>query len=67
MEIYVNGTKMDFEISSLTVEELIEVKFSELDKLAVAVNSIHVPKAKFETTEIKNGDSVEILSPIYGG
>ena len=37
------------------------------DSFAVAINEKFVPRSKYAQTEINNGDSIEVVSPLEGG
>ena len=37
------------------------------DSFAVAINETFIPRSQYGQTEIKNGDSIEVVSPLEGG
>ena len=66
MTISVNGELKTFEPDTLTIQELIgEMKFAK--GIAVALNETFVMRSKYSETKIKEGDRVDILSPVQGG
>ncbi len=66
MQIAVNGEKKSIcETASLEIalDELqVETRY-----FAVAINRVFVPKSLYATTMLKDGDELEILSPMQGG
>lgn len=70
MNIYLNGVAETLSDSATSVADAIEHYFahhSALPMFAVALNQEFVGQADYQTTEIKNGDSIELFSPIQGG
>ncbi|GAA6210008.1 sulfur carrier protein ThiS [Cognatishimia sp. WU-CL00825] len=65
MKIMVNGEKHEVEATSLAAI-LVELGHGGA-KVATAVNEDFVPATLRETTEIKDGDRVEIVAPRQGG
>jgi len=66
MTISVNGEMKTFETNRLTVQELLEkMKFGK--GIAVALNEEFVLKTTYNQTTIKDGDRLDILSPVQGG
>jgi sulfur carrier protein len=70
MNIHINGKAyaLDHEIHS-NVSAALTLHFVEPQRstFAVALNGDFVGKADYETTLIKNGDSLDVLLPIQGG
>ena len=65
IDIVINGEKVVVETNSLAV--ILQQRFSEADKYAVAVNEIFVPKAQHAECKLANGDRVELVMPMSGG
>ena len=66
MTISVNGELKTFDKEILTVQELLEeMKFGK--GIAVALNEEFVLKTTYNQTTIKDGDRLDILSPVQGG
>ncbi len=61
---YSLGNETNISISSALLLHFVELQQSTF---AVALNGDFVCKTEYETTMIKNGDSVDILQPIQGG
>ncbi|WP_026211719.1 sulfur carrier protein ThiS [Longispora albida] len=60
MQIILNGLTMEFEgtVSQLT---------GDRRGTAVAVNGTVVPRSEWPVTELRDGDSVELLTAVQGG
>ena len=68
MEIKVNGKDLKIEKEEVNVEDLITHFYPiEVPFFAVALNENFISKSQYQTTQIRNGDKVEILSPNPGG
>ncbi|MFN3348496.1 sulfur carrier protein ThiS [Pseudorhodoplanes sp.] len=65
MQLIVNGKAMT--ITSMRVDALLRELEYEGTHYAVAVNYRVVPRARWNETELRNGDKVEILTPRQGG
>jgi sulfur carrier protein len=65
MQLTVNGERR--EIASVRVDELLSELEYEGTHFAVAVNFDVVPRARWRETMLKDGDTVEILTPRQGG
>ncbi|MBQ8967841.1 sulfur carrier protein ThiS [Ruminococcus sp.] len=63
--VKVNGTQM--EIAGVTVAEFLEKNGYDRTKVAVEINLDIVPKARYDSTVINDGDSVEVVSFVGGG
>lgn len=67
MLITVAGTKKEFE-DGLTVAKLIEIENVETPQyVTVTINDEFIESGSFDTTVIKDGDSVEFLYFMGGG
>ena len=66
MTISVNGEKKVFEKAQMSVRELLEA-LAYKEGFAVALNTTFVLNTTYETTMIKDGDALDILSPVQGG
>ncbi len=66
MTLTVNGKNMEVE-PSVTLAELIAQLGWEQQAGAVAVNLTFVPADTYAIKHLTEGDTVEILAPVYGG
>ena len=63
--VTINGTALD--AAGKTVEEyLAETNYSRT-RIAVEINGEIVPKSKYDTTVLNDGDTVEIVGFVGGG
>ena len=70
MTIHINGKAYSLgKETHISISSALLMHFVELQKstFAVALNGEFVGKTEYETTLVKNGDSVDILQPIQGG
>jgi len=66
VQITLNGDR--FELSGpLTVTDLLAQLSIDARRVAVEHNQVVVKRAAFETTEIREGDQVEIVNFVGGG
>ncbi|USE37393.1 sulfur carrier protein ThiS [Endozoicomonas sp. SCSIO W0465] len=65
MKLFINGAEQSVarKMNLLSLLQQIETQ----EHFAVAVNQSFVPRSGYESYELKDGDKVEIVSPIQGG
>lgn len=66
MKITINGELKEF-TGIRTVSDLLNELGHQNQRLAVELNADIVPKSLHATTEIKNGDTLEIVVAVGGG
>ncbi|MCD8562634.1 MAG: sulfur carrier protein ThiS [Alphaproteobacteria bacterium] len=66
MKIIINGTPKDF-TAPLNLYDILEQEDMIEMMIAVARNAQVIPRGQWKETEIKDGDSLEILGPMQGG
>jgi len=66
MKISINAEIKEFDKDSLTIQELLE-KIDYGKGIAIALNETFILKTKYQETTIKDGDRLDILSPVQGG
>ncbi len=66
IKIVVNAKEVKLKKGISIKEMLKELGFSE-DYMGVAINLNFIPKDMYDKTILKEGDSIEVLSPICGG
>ncbi|KWT82993.1 sulfur carrier protein ThiS [Candidatus Magnetominusculus xianensis] len=66
MKIRLNGDDYDTKAAS-TISELLTALDINPMRVAVELNMLIVKKAQYDTTPIKDGDSVEIVNFVGGG
>ncbi|MBQ4496294.1 MAG: sulfur carrier protein ThiS [Spirochaetaceae bacterium] len=63
--VKVNGTELD--IAGKTLSEYLATTNYDRARIAVEINCEIVPKASYDTTVIKDQDSIEVVSFVGGG
>jgi len=66
MKVSINGEIKEFDRDSLTIQELLEI-INYGKGIAIALNETFILKTKYQETTIKDGDRLDILSPVQGG
>lgn len=66
MKIIINGQEKSFEAPLNLYDVLLQEDVIEM-MIAVAKNNEVVPRQKWATTVLTDGDLIEILSPMQGG
>jgi len=66
MKISLNGEIKEFDRDSMTIQELLEI-IDYGKGIAIALNETFILKTKYQETTIKDGDRLDILSPVQGG
>ncbi len=67
MKILLNNREEVFEKNNITVSEMLSLKKFSFKMKIVKINGILIPKDKYETTEIFEGDNVQMLYLMSGG
>ncbi len=66
MRVSVNGEIREFKAEILTIDKILEI-LGYKRGIAVALNETFIIKTKYRDTIVKDGDRLDILSPIQGG
>jgi len=66
IKVSVNGEIKELK-ANLNIEQLIESLNYKTKGFAIAINTTFVPIAKYESTIINDGDTIDILAPVQGG
>jgi len=66
IEVIVNGKRTEIP-AGLNVKEAINALEYRQEGFALAVNGTFVAISTYESTKIRENDSIEILSPVQGG
>ncbi|HLP74366.1 MAG TPA: sulfur carrier protein ThiS [Bacteroidales bacterium] len=67
MNILLNNRKEEFEAPEITVKQMLEIKKFTYRLRIVKVNNILIPKERYESTVIHDGDNVQMLYLMSGG
>ena len=66
MDIILNGKPIALEGVS-SIDDLLKAKGYNGKLVAVALNGAFLPKEKYQKTDIRPRDSIEIVAPMQGG
>ncbi len=66
IKVSVNGEIKELK-ENLNIKEMIEALDYKQKGFAVAVNTCFISIKSYETTIIKDGDTIDILAPVQGG
>ncbi|MEC9278930.1 MAG: sulfur carrier protein ThiS [Chloroflexota bacterium] len=67
MEVRINGKETEVHQSMSIVDYLTSIGFDKKVSIAVAINGEIIPKEEYSETQLKNGDSMEVVRAIGGG
>jgi thiazole synthase len=67
MKLTVNNEIVELNAERQTIDAFLEVREIPAKSVVVAVNDDIVPRTEWETHELKDGDSVEIVQAVSGG
>lgn len=67
MNITLNNRSENFDGDKLTVSEILAVKNFTFRMLVIKVNGKLIKKPQYDSTDVVNGDNVQILHMISGG
>lgn len=67
MKILLNNITEEFDKDTITVSEMLEIKKFSFRMRIVKINGLFIPKEKYDSTFIKDGDNVQMLYLMSGG
>jgi sulfur carrier protein len=67
MKILLNNREEEFGAGTLTVSEMLEQKKYSFRMRIIKINGVLVPKDKYDSTYIREGDNVLMLYLMSGG
>lgn len=67
MKIILNNREEEIDAKTLTVKKLLEIKKYTFRLRIVKINKVLIPKDKYDSTTISEGDNVQILYLMSGG
>lgn len=67
MKIVINGTPKEFDVESMTAEDLVKILQLQGKRFAIECNGEIMPRGLFKELVIKNGDQLEIVGAVGGG
>ena len=66
MQLTING-KDEYVEDATSLFDILQHLRIESDGVAIAVNNAVVPRAKWERTPVRDGDTIEIIHAVQGG
>jgi len=66
IQVSINGEPKQLK-PNITIQEMLQTLDYQNEWLGVAINTTFISKTAHEKTIIKEGDQIDILSPIQGG
>lgn len=67
MQIFINGNAKQFEVSSLSITDLVNVLNIAGKRIAIECNGEIVPRSQFAEVALNDGDKLEIVGAVGGG
>ena len=67
MQLTINGNVRAFDSTSLNVQGLVTLLTITGKRIAIELNGEIVPRSLFESTQLNNGDQLEIVGAVGGG
>ena len=67
MDVRINGKETEVHQSMSIVDYLTSIGFDKKVSIAVAINGEIISKEEYSETQLKNGDSMEVVRAIGGG
>ncbi len=67
MKIMLNNREEEFDRPSLTIAEMIELKKYSFRLKIIKINGILIPREKYGTTLVSDGDKIQMLYLMSGG
>jgi sulfur carrier protein len=67
IQLTINGNSRSFDVSQLTVSQLVATLGLEGKRLAIERNGEIVPRGVFTQTALDSGDKLEIVGAVGGG
>ncbi|MBW6499894.1 MAG: sulfur carrier protein ThiS [Bacteroidales bacterium] len=67
MKILLNNKTEEFDKDTMSVSEMLEIKKFSFRMRIVKINGLFIPKEKYDSAFIKDGDNVQMLYLMSGG
>ena len=67
MTISLNNREVEFEEDNLSVNEILELKKLSFRMRVIKINGVLIPKDRYDSTIVKDGDNVQVLYLMSGG
>jgi len=67
MTISLNNREVEFEEDNLGVNEILELKKLSFRMRVIKINGVLIPKDRYGSTIVKDGDNIQVLYLMSGG
>jgi len=67
MKISLNNREVEFVKDNLSVTEILELKKLSFRMRVIKINGVLIPKDRYDSTIVKDGDNVQVLYLMSGG
>jgi len=67
MKISLNNREVEFEKDNLSVNEILELKKLSFRMRVIKINGVLIPKDRYDSTIVKDGDNIQVLYLMSGG
>jgi len=67
MKIMLNNREEEFSVPTLTVNEMLEIKRFSFRMRVIKINGVLIPRGMYDTTNIREGDNIQMLYLMSGG
>lgn len=67
MKILLNNREEEFDLNSMSVSEMLTLKKFSFRMRIIKINGQFIHKEQYDSTNIKNGDEVQMLYLMSGG
>ena len=67
MKIILNNREEEFDLESLSVSEMLEIKKFSYKMRIVKINGLLIPREKYGSAKIQDGDIVQMIYLMSGG
>lgn len=66
IDIFLNGERVKLEVATTLAAALKHWGYNR-ESIATALNETFIPRDLYNSTQVKNGDSIEVVSAMQGG
>jgi thiamine biosynthesis protein ThiS len=67
MKILLNNREEEFDAELMSVSEMIKLKKFSFRMRIIKVNGVLIPREKYDSTQIHDGDNIQMLYLMSGG
>lgn len=66
MQLTINGHSKHF-ADSMTIEDMVKEVGADVTQIAVEQNRVIIPRSQFAATQLRDGDTIELVEFVGGG